>query len=178
MQVTRKIKGYSVSLRKPNVIELHIDGWWVASSNCYDNLQKRLFELLLDKIPLTERTTKEVMELYFNIQLLFDIAKQEMWNDKDLQLPSDFLIDNHKSLSKRRDFEDLCESLDDLQHEAMNLAFQDGFDQGELNILRQFVEGQLDRDYILEMCGEQLGLGDMEWILKSIATKFTNLLRS
>ena len=42
---------------------------------------------------------------------------------KDLQLPSDFLIDNHKSLSKRRDFEDLCESLDDLQHEAMDKAF-------------------------------------------------------
>ena len=80
MQVTRKINGYSVSLRKPNVIELHIDGWYVTSSNCYDNLQKRLFELLLDKIPLTERTTKEVMELYFNIQVLFDIAKQELWN--------------------------------------------------------------------------------------------------
>ena len=81
---------------------------------------------------------------------------------KDLQLPSDFLIDNHKSLSKRNDYEYLCESLDDLQHEAMNLAFQDGFDQGELNILRQFVQGKLDRDYILEMCGEQLGLGDEE----------------
>ena len=77
---------------------------------------------------------------------------------KDLQLPSDFLIDNHKSLSKRRDFEDLCESLDDLQHETMYLAFQDGFDQGELNILRQFVEGKLDRDYILEMFGDKLGL--------------------
>ena len=81
---------------------------------------------------------------------------------KDLQSPSDFLIDNHKSLSKRNDYEDLCESLDDLQHEAMNLAFQDEFDQGELNILRQFVEGKLDRDYILEMCGEQLGLGGEE----------------
>ena len=78
MQVVRKIKGYSVSLRKPNVIELHIDGWWVASSNCYDNLQSRLFEIIIDEIPITERTTKEVMELYFNIQLLFDIAKQEM----------------------------------------------------------------------------------------------------
>ena len=77
---------------------------------------------------------------------------------KDLQLPSDFLIDNHKSLSKRNDYEDLCESLDDLQHEAMNLAFQDGFDQGELNILRQFVQGKLDRDYILETVGDQLGL--------------------
>lgn len=81
---------------------------------------------------------------------------------KDLQLPSDFLIDNHKSLSKRRDFEDLCESLDELQHEAMNLAFQDGFNQGELNTLRQFVEGKLDRDYILEMFGDQLALGDKE----------------
>ena len=46
---------------------------------------------------------------------------------KDLQLLSDFLIDNHKNLQRRNDFEDLCESLDDLQHEAMNLAFQDGF---------------------------------------------------
>lgn len=80
----------------------------------------------------------------------------------DLQIPSDFLVDNHKSLSKRRDFEDLCESLDDLQYEAMNLAFQDGYDQGGLNILRQFVEGKLDRDYILEMFGDQLGLGDKE----------------
>ena len=83
---------------------------------------------------------------------------------KDLQLPSDFLIDNHKSLQRRLDFEDLCESLDDLQHEAMNLAFQDGVDQGELNILQQFVEGKLDRDYILKMFGDQLGLGDVEWI--------------
>ena len=77
---------------------------------------------------------------------------------KDLQLPSDFLIDNHKSLQRRNDFEDLCESLDDLQHEAMNLAFQDGFKQGELNVLREFVEGKLDRDYILEMFGDKLGL--------------------
>lgn len=44
----------------------------------------------------------------------------------------------------------------------MNLAFQDGYDQGELNILRQFVEGKLDRDYILEMFGDQLALGDVE----------------
>ena len=85
---------------------------------------------------------------------------------KDLQLPSDFLIDNYKSLQRRNDFEDLCESLDDLQHEAANLAFQDGFDQGELNILRQFVEGKLDRDYILEAVGDKLGLGDNEWKTK------------
>ena len=77
-----------------------------------------------------------------------------------LQSPSDFLFDNHKSLSKRRDFEDLCESLDNLQHEGMYLAFQDGFNQGELNILRQFVEGKLDRDYILKMFGDQLGVED------------------
>ena len=35
-------------------------------------------------------------------------------------------------------------------------------DQDELNILRQFVEGKLDRDYILEMFGEQLGLSKDE----------------
>ena len=85
---------------------------------------------------------------------------------KDLQLPSDFLIDSHRSLQRRNDFEDLCESLDDLQHDlqhdSMNLAFQDGFNQGELNVLRQFVEGKLDRDYILEMFGYQLGFGDVE----------------
>jgi hypothetical protein len=81
---------------------------------------------------------------------------------KDLQLPSDFLIDNHKSLSKRRDFEDLCESLDDLQHEAMNLAFQDGLNQCELNVLRQFVEGKLDRDCVLEIVGDKLGLSKDE----------------
>ena len=81
---------------------------------------------------------------------------------KDLQLTSDFLIDNHKSIQWRNDFEDLCESLDDLQHEAMNLAFQDGFDQGELNILRQFVQGKLDRDYILEIVGDKLGLSKDE----------------
>ena len=79
-----------------------------------------------------------------------------------LPLPSDFLLDNHKSLQRRNDFDDLCESLDDLQHEAMNLAFQDGFNQGELNILRQFVEGKLDRGYILEMFGDQSGVGDKE----------------
>lgn len=67
---------------------------------------------------------------------------------KDLQLPSDFLIDNHKGLSKRRDFEDLCESLDDLQHEAMQYAFQDGVTAGEVKVLRQFVSGQLDKEFV------------------------------
>ena len=80
-----------------------------------------------------------------------------------LQLPSDFLLDNYKTLQRRNDFEDMIEDLDDLQHEAMNLAFQDGHNQGELNILRQFVEGKLDRDNILEMFGDELELGDKEW---------------
>ena len=48
------------------------------------------------------------------------------------------------------------------QDEAMNLAFQDGYDQGELNVLREFVEGKLDRDYILEMFGDKLGLSKDE----------------
>lgn len=75
---------------------------------------------------------------------------------QNLSLPSDFLVDNHKSLQRRNDFEDMCESLDDLQHEAMNIAFQDGFEQGESNVLRQFVEGKLDKDFILEMFGDKL----------------------
>lgn len=75
----------------------------------------------------------------------------------NIPLPSDFLIDNHKTLQRRNDFEDMCESLDALQHEAMNIAFQDGFEQGELNVLRQFVEGKLDKDFILEMFGDKLG---------------------
>lgn len=66
----------------------------------------------------------------------------------DLPLPSDFLLDNHKTLQRRNDFEDLCESLDNLQYEAIQESFQDGFDQGELNILRQFVEGKLDKDTV------------------------------
>ena len=33
-----------------------------------------------------------------------------------------------------------CGVFDQL-HDAMNIAFQDGFEQGELNVLRQFVEG-------------------------------------
>lgn len=78
IEVTRKINGYSVLIRKPSVIELYVDGGLVSCSNSYDNLQARLFEFLFGKIPLTDRTTKEVMGLYFNIQLLFDIAKQEI----------------------------------------------------------------------------------------------------
>ena len=71
-----------------------------------------------------------------------------------------FVSYHHKNDQKyRNDFEDLCESMDELQHEAMNLAFQDGFNQGELNVLRQFVDGKLDKDYILEMFGDKLGLG-------------------
>lgn len=72
------------------------------------------------------------------------------------QLPSDFLVDNHKSLNRRNDFEDLCESLDDLQHEAIVESFQHGVTEGELNVLREFVEGRLDRDFILEMFGNKL----------------------
>ena len=79
-----------------------------------------------------------------------------------LQLPSDFLLDNYKTLQRRNDFEDMIEDLDDLQHEAMAISFQDGHNHGELNILRQFVAGKLDRDYILEMFGDKLGLGDKE----------------
>ena len=51
----------------------------------------------------------------------------------ELPLPSDFLIDNFKTLQRRNDFEDLCESLDslfeDLIQETYQQAFQHGFDK-------------------------------------------------
>ena len=65
----------------------------------------------------------------------------------DVQLPSDFLIDNHKSLQRRLDFEYMCESLDELQFEAIQEAFQQGVHLGQektLQNLREqglFVEG-------------------------------------
>ena len=80
-----------------------------------------------------------------------------------LQAPSDFLFDNHKSLSKRRDFEDLCESLDELQQEAKDFAFKEGYNEGVKFTLYQFVIGNLNREQILDLYGDQLGLGDGEW---------------
>ena len=58
----------------------------------------------------------------------------------DVQLPSDFLIDNHKSLQRRLDFEDMCESLDELQFEAIQEAFQQGIDLGQEKTLQNLRE--------------------------------------
>jgi hypothetical protein len=58
----------------------------------------------------------------------------------DVQLPSDFLIDNHKSLQRRLDFEDMCESLDELQFEAVQEAFQQGIDLGQEKTLQNLRE--------------------------------------
>lgn len=68
-----------------------------------------------------------------------------------LQLPSDFLLDNYKTLQRRGDFEDMIEDLDDLQHEAMAISFQDGHNQGELNILRQLAEGLVTQEDALKI---------------------------
>ena len=57
-----------------------------------------------------------------------------------IQLPSDFLIDNHKSLQRRLDFEDMCESLDELQFEAIQEAFQQGIDLGQEKTLQNLRE--------------------------------------
>ena len=56
------------------------------------------------------------------------------------QLPSDFLIDNHKSLQRRNDFEDMCESLDELQFEAIQEAFQQGVNLGQAKTLQNLKE--------------------------------------
>lgn len=68
----------------------------------------------------------------------------------DTQLPSDFLIDNFKTLQKRNDFEDMVEQLDELHFEATQQAYQDGVLQGEISVLRQFVDGKLDLQYVKE----------------------------
>ena len=58
----------------------------------------------------------------------------------EVQLPSDFLIDNHKSLQRRNDFEDMCESLDELQFEAIQEAFQQGVNLGQEKTLQNLRE--------------------------------------
>ena len=66
----------------------------------------------------------------------------------EVQLPSDFLIDNHKSLQRRNDFEDMCESLDELQFEAIQEAFQQGIDLGQEKTLQNLKEqGLLDEGF-------------------------------
>ena len=46
--------------------------------------------------------------------------------NQEVQLPSDYLLENHKTLERLNGFDELCEELDALQHEAMQYAFQDG----------------------------------------------------
>ena len=60
--------------------------------------------------------------------------------ESKIQLPSDFLIDNHKSLQRRLDFEDMCESLDELQFEAIQEAFQQGVNLGQAKTLQNLQE--------------------------------------
>ena len=63
--------------------------------------------------------------------------------NQEVQLPSDYLLENRNTLERINDFDEMCEELDALQHEATQYAFQDGVTVGELNVLRQFVEGKL-----------------------------------
>ena len=58
----------------------------------------------------------------------------------EVQLPSYFLIDNHKSLQRRNDFEDMCESLNELQFEAIQEAFQQGVNFGQEHTMRNLRE--------------------------------------
>lgn len=50
---------------------------------------------------------------------------------------SDWLLDNHKSLQKRNDFEDLCDSLDDIQVEEYALGYRDGYENGYSEAVKQ-----------------------------------------
>lgn len=71
--------------------------------------------------------------------------------ESEVQLPSDFLIENHKTLECRIDFEDMCESLDELQFEAIQEAFQEGVNLGQAKTLQNLREqGLLVKDFIGE----------------------------
>lgn len=79
MNVSRKIQGKEVLIRKPSVLEFWCDGVLFKSTNSYDVLQAEIFEFLLNQIePNYLRTTDVVMKLYYDVQLLIDIAKQEL----------------------------------------------------------------------------------------------------
>lgn len=60
-------------------------------------------------------------------------------------LPSDFLLDNYKTLQRRNDFEDICDDLDnlfdDVIGETFEQAHQEGYDKGYQQAL----------DYILKL---------------------------
>ena len=71
--------------------------------------------------------------------------------NQEVQLPSDYLLENRNTLERINDFNDfdeMCEELDALQHEATQYAFQDGVTVGEVKVLRQFVNGQLDKEFV------------------------------
>ena len=68
--------------------------------------------------------------------------------NKEVQPPSDYLLENRNTLEHLNNFDEMCEELDALQHEAMQYAFQDGVTIGEVKVLRQFVNGQLDKEFV------------------------------
>ena len=51
--------------------------------------------------------------------------------NQEVQLPSDYLLENRNTLERLNGFDEMCEELDALQHEAMQYAFQDGVSVGE-----------------------------------------------
>ena len=54
---------------------------------------------------------------------------------------------------------DLQAAIDEVtrkSHEAIAEAYDEGFSQGTKRVIRDFINGLLDRDYILEIYGEEL----------------------
>lgn len=68
--------------------------------------------------------------------------------NQEVQLPSDYLLENRNTLERLNGFDEMCGELDALQHEATQYAFQDGVSVGEVKVLRQFVNGQLDKEFV------------------------------
>ena len=74
--------------------------------------------------------------------------------NQEVQLPSDYLLENRNTLERLNSFDEMCEELDALQHEATQYAFQDGVTVGEVKVLRQFVNGQLDKEFVQDFLGD------------------------
>ena len=68
--------------------------------------------------------------------------------NKEVQLPSDYLLENRKTLEHLNNFDEMCGEFDAMQHEAMQYAFQDVVTIWEVKVLRQFVNGQLDKEFV------------------------------
>lgn len=75
--VYKVVLGFDIEIYKTKVYDVFINGEWFKSSNSLEVVQSHLFEYLLNQVDLEDRTTENVMKIFFDIQLLISICKQE-----------------------------------------------------------------------------------------------------